>query len=79
MKRPNAALLVCLLAICGTALAQPPAPPAGSPGERLRNDGDIPGAILEFEKAYAQNPKDQRNIYNLARAYSINRQLDKCF
>jgi len=79
MKKLNAALFVCLLAICGTALAQPPAPPAGSPGERLRAEGDIPGAIAEFEKVYAQNPKDQKNVYNLARALSINRQLDRCF
>ena len=68
-----------LLTIIGAALAQPPAPPAGSPGERLRNEGDIPGAIAEFMKAYDRDPKDQKNVYNLARALSINRQFDKCF
>lgn len=66
-------------AILGVALAQPPAPPAGSPGERLRNEGDIPGAIVEFMKAYDRDPKDRENAYNLARALSINRQFDKCF
>jgi hypothetical protein len=45
----------------------------------LRDEGDIPGAIAEFEKVYARNPKDQKNVYDLARALSINRQLDKCF
>lgn len=79
MKRLNATLIICLLMVPGLAPAQPPPPPSGSPGERLRNEGDIPGAIAEFEKVYAQNPEDQGNVYNLARALSINRQLDRCF
>lgn len=68
-----------VIAICGLVLAQAPPPPSGSPGERLRNEGDIPGAIAEFMKVYAQNPKDQKNAYDLARALSINRKLDACF
>jgi len=72
-------LIVVHLAILGVALAQPPSPPAGSPGELLRNEGDIPGAIAEFTKAYDQDPKNRKNAYNLARALSINRQFDKCF
>lgn len=80
MKTLDATLLaICLSMIPGLAPAQPPPPPAASAGEQLRNDGDIPGAIAAFEKRYAQNPKDQRNVYNLARALCINRQFDRCF
>jgi hypothetical protein len=79
MTKRTGWLVLGLLTICGWALAQPPLPPAGSPGERLRGEGDIPGAILEFTKAYAQDPRDRKNVYNLARALSIGRQFDKCF
>ena len=72
-------LIVFMLAAVGVGLAQPPQPPAGSPGERLRNEGDIPGAIAEFMRAYEKDPKDQKNIYALARALSIGRKLDECF
>lgn len=78
MKIEATLLAVCLLSLPSVVPAQTP-PPSGSPGERLRSDGDIPGAIAEFEKAYAQNPRDQRTVYNLARALSINRQIDTCF
>jgi hypothetical protein len=80
MKMADATLLVlCLLIVPASAPAQPPPPPSGSPGELLRNDGDIPGAIAAFERVYSQNPRDRRNVYNLARALSINRQIDRCF
>ena len=72
-------LVLGLAAIRGLALAQPPLPPAGTPGERLRAEGDIPGAIAEFEKAYASNPRDSKNLHALAGALSINRRLDECF
>jgi tetratricopeptide (TPR) repeat protein len=45
----------------------------------LRNEGDIPGAIAEFEKAYFKNPTDPKTAYNLACVLSINRKLDDCF
>ena len=81
MNKRTFAVIFCLLAACeiGFSQAPPPPPGGGAPGERLRAEGDIPGAIAEFEKAYAQDPKDQKNVYNLARAFSINRKLDKCF
>lgn len=80
MKKPLLSSLLCLLVFCSFGLSQP-APPPGprSPGQLLRDDGDIPGAIAEFERVYAQNPGDRKNVYDLARALSINRQLDKCF
>ncbi len=78
-RRRHCLFAAFLMTICGLVLAQAPPPPSGSPGERLRNEGDIPGAIAEFTKVYAINPKDQQNIYNLARALSINRRLDACF
>ena len=80
MSKSLVIALICILVICGFGFSQAGPPPnPGTPGERLRADGDIPGAIAEFEKVYAQNPNDQKNVYNLARALSINRQLDKCF
>ena len=80
MNKSLIAVLLGILCICGSVFSQPGPPPGGgTPGERLRQEGDIPGAIAEFEKAYAQNPKDQKNVLNLARALSINKQLDKCF
>ncbi|HOW86273.1 MAG TPA: hypothetical protein P5119_09780 [Candidatus Aminicenantes bacterium] len=79
MAKRGGFFVVVLLAALGAGLAQPPQPPAGSPGERLRNEGDIPGAIAEYQKAYAQNPGDPKNVYNLACALSIGRRLDECF
>ena len=80
MRRSLISVLIAILVVCvfGFSQAGPPSGP-GTPGERLRADGDIPGAIAEFEKTYAQTPNDQKNVYNLACALSINRQLDKCF
>jgi hypothetical protein len=73
--------LLCLgvLIVCGTAFSQPVPPGPMSPGEALRAEGDIPGAIAAFEKGYAANPGDRKNILNLAGALSINRRLDDCF
>jgi hypothetical protein len=80
MSKTLVTVLICILVICGFGFSQAGPPPnPGTPGERLRGDGDIPGAIAEFEKAYAQDPRDRKNVYNLACALSINRQLDKCF
>lgn len=72
--------LGCILIACGFGFSQAPPPPnTGNPGERLRAEGDILGAIAEFEKVYTRDPRDSKNIYNLACALSINRQLDPCF
>jgi tetratricopeptide (TPR) repeat protein len=79
MPKRLAILVISLAGVCGWAIAQPPPPPGGSPGERLRAEGDIPGAIAEFKKAFARDPKDQKNVYNLACALAINRQFDQCF
>jgi hypothetical protein len=73
-------LVGCLAVLCGWALTQiPPPAAAGSPGERLRNEGDIPGAIAELSKAYEKDPRDPKTAFDLARVLSIGRQLDKCF
>ena len=71
--------LVGVLAVCAVALAQPPPPGPMSPGEALRAEGDIPGAIAAFEKRYRENPGDQKNVLNLAGALSINKRVDDCF
>lgn len=80
MPKPLVSLICCLLSVGGLAFSQPgPPPDPGTPGERLRGEGDIPGAIAEFEKACALNPRDRKSVYGLACALSINKQLDKCF
>jgi hypothetical protein len=68
--------LVGVLAVCAVAFAQPPPPGPMSPGEALRAEGDIPGAIAAFEKRYRENPGDQKNVLNLAGALSINKRVE---
>ncbi len=68
-----------VIALCATALAQPPAAGQQTPGQALRAEGDIPGAIAAFEARYKENPGDRRNLLDLAGALSINRRLDDCF
>jgi len=50
-----------------------------SPADSLRENGDIVGAIKEFQKLYAKNSTDQNNIYNYACALSITKQADSAF
>jgi hypothetical protein len=79
MSLRHHSLCVCFLTVCGTALAQPIPPGPLSPGEALRAEGDIPGAIAAFEARYREDPGDRKNVYNLARALSITRRLDDGF
>jgi hypothetical protein len=86
MNKKGRLLFIWFLAFCGTGLSQSGPPgSAQSPGERLREEGDVLGAIAEFRKAYLQDPKDQKNIYDLARALSVNasrsgpEKADECF
>jgi tetratricopeptide (TPR) repeat protein len=79
MIERNVLLAGFLVLCCGWTHAQAPPPAASGPGERLRAEGDIPGAIAEFTRAYGQNPRNAENVYGLARVLSINRNLDKCF
>jgi hypothetical protein len=79
MIKRVASLLAGTLSVCAVAFAQPAPPGTMSPGEALRADGDIPGAIAAFEARYRENPGDQQNTINLARALSINRRLDDSF
>lgn len=79
MLKRCAFLIVSLAGVYSWVIAQPPLPPGGSPGERLRAEGDIPGAIAEFTKAFALDPKDRTNVFNLACALAINRKFDQCF
>jgi tetratricopeptide (TPR) repeat protein len=79
MTKLSAWLLLGLLALSGAVLAQPGPGGQPGPGEKLLDEGDVPGAIAEFRSALARDPKDQRAVYNLARALSLNRQMDECF
>lgn len=79
MSRRFLLALVVVLAVCDGALAQPPPPGPMSPGGALRAEGDIPGAIVAFEKRYREDPGDRKNLIELAGALSISRRLDACF
>lgn len=81
MPIPKTLVVAALLALAAGAFAQAPPPPSApqSPGERLRADGDIPGAIEEYRKALLQDPKDANTVLNLARALSINKKMDECY
>jgi hypothetical protein len=50
-----------------------------SPGDSLRRNGNIMGAIDEFKKVYKKVPGDEINIYNYACALAITKQNDSCF
>jgi hypothetical protein len=80
MSVPKTLAFMSLLALAAGAFAQAPPPsPPQSPGERLRAEGDIPGAIEEYRKALLQDPKDAGAVLGLARALSINKKMDECF
>jgi len=50
-----------------------------SKADSLRHEGDMTGALEEFKKTYAANPKDKNNIYNYACALSVTEQIDSAF
>ena len=50
-----------------------------STADSLRDEGDLKGAISEFQKSYIKNPKDEVNLYNYACALSLTNQNDSCF
>ena len=50
-----------------------------STADSLRDEGDLKGAISEFQKSHIKNPKDEINLYNYACALSITSQNDSCF
>jgi hypothetical protein len=45
-------------------------------GDTLMNNGDVREAIIEYQKAYYKTPKNPETSYNLACAFSLNRQTD---
>jgi len=76
-------LIAVILSTVQSAVSQiPPPAPGGikiNVADSLRNEGDIAGAIAEYGKLKATNPKDKNMIYNYACALSINKQIDSCF
>lgn len=48
--------------------------------DQLRNEGNLEGAIVEYEKIYVQEPENRTNTYNLACAYALTYyQMDSAF
>lgn len=80
MSNPKTFALASILALAAGVFAQAPPPSLPqSPGERLRAEGDIPGAIEEYRKALLQDPKNAKTVLDLARALSIGKKMDECF
>jgi len=79
MKPIKFLLILFISAISALATGQPSLPGQRSVADSLKDEGDIPGALAAYRKAYLANPKDQRNIYNYACALSVGKQNDSCF
>jgi hypothetical protein len=45
-------------------------------GDTLIKNGDVKGAIIEYQKAYQINPNNLETTYSLAAAFSVNMQTD---
>ena len=50
-----------------------------SPADSLREIGDMPNALIEFQKIYQKDATDQNNIYNYSCALSIMGKNDSAF
>ena len=50
-----------------------------SKADKLRNSGKLGEAIEAYKEDYKNNPKDQKNIYNLACAYALTFQKDSSY
>jgi len=72
-------LIICVIPFSQKAISQPGSQNNRSLADSLRDEGDIPGALVEFKKIFLQNPGDQRNVYNYACALSVSKQIDSCF
>lgn len=88
MKTLN--LVIILSVLFQTAISQtlppppPPPPPPPSSGQvskadSLFNEGDIKGAVTEYNKMYMLKPGDSRIVYNYACALSRDGQIDSAF
>lgn len=71
--------VIGMLMITSSAISQPGLNNQRSVADSLMAEGEIPAAIVEYRRLYGENPSDQQNLYNYARALSINRQIDSCF
>ena len=61
------------------AICQPPMTIPLNPGDSLRNEGDIKGAIQQYGKLYHLNPCDLHNLYNYTCALSQLGLNDSCY
>lgn len=77
MKNLKLFLLVLTIMVVETTYSQPQ-PLARSIADSLREEGDIKGAIDEYNKAYLKNPGNKVILYNYACALSIGMQIDSC-
>jgi hypothetical protein len=79
MKSLKTILIVSVSSISSIAISQPPPPGPGSKADSLINEANIVGAVAEYRKIYKADPKDQRNVYNYACAFSVGKKVDSCF
>ena len=68
-----------ILTTCRLGFSQPGITFTQSTADSLRHEGNISAAVEEFKKLYANDPKNQGNIYNYACALSVTGQKDSAF
>jgi hypothetical protein len=83
MKSSIFFLIVCLSSLCRPSISQPVSSTQRNKADSLRNEGNIPEAIVQYERLYSLNPKDKSIVYNYACALSVDnsviKKLDSCF
>ena len=79
MNKKTFLLIATILKACQLSFSQPAFTFTKSIADSLREEGDLNGAIEEYKKMYARNPKDKSNTYNYSCALSIARQKDSSF
>ena len=88
MKTLNLVLILTVLfqTTFSQTLPPPPPPPPPPPSsgqinkaDSLFNEGDIKGAVAEYNKMYRLKPGNRRIVYNYACALSRDGQIDSAF
>lgn len=70
MKLITTILVVSITTLCFGQL---------STGDKLRNDGNLTGAINAYTESYKEDAKNKTNTYNLACAYALTYQIDSAY
>lgn len=82
MKTLKLILIVLFFAICSNAFSQNAPSNRKNKADSLMDEDNVQAAITEYKKLYRLNPKDQKIVYGLAQALSVDnsviKQFDSC-